>query len=117
MTPLRERFIEDLRLRNFAENTIDSYVRAIRQFADYYKTSPEKLTPDQLRKYLVYLSTEKKAAQGTYNQVVAALRLFYRSTLNRPDFVKGICFSKKEKKLPVVLSREEVDRFFKSLHT
>lgn len=117
MTPLRERFIEDMRLRNFTENTISNYVRAIRQFADYYKTSPAKLTPDQLRKYLVYLSTEKKAAQGTYNQVVAALRLFYRSTLNRPEFVQGICFSKKEKKLPVVLSREEVDRFFKSLHS
>ena len=72
MTPLRERFIEDMRLRNFTES-INNYDRAVRQFADYYKTAPDKLTPDQLRKYLVYLSAEKKAAQGTYNQVVAAI--------------------------------------------
>lgn len=117
MTLLRERYIEDMRLRNFAENTINNYVRAVRQFAEYFKTSPDRLTPDQLRKYLVYLSTEKKAAQGTYNQVVAAIRLFYRSTLNKPSFVEGICFSKKEKKLPVVLSREEVCRFFAALRS
>ena len=98
MTRLRERFIEDMRLRNFAENTISNYVRAVRQFAEYFKTPPDELTPGQLRKYLVYLNVEKKAAQGTYNQVVAALRLFYRSTLNRPEFVDGICFFLKRKR-------------------
>lgn len=117
MTPLRERMIGDLRLRNFAENTIDNYVRAVRQYADFFRMSPAELTSEHLRKYLLYLREEKKVAQGTYNQAVAALRFFYRVTLDRPTAVEGVCFSKGEKKLPVILSSEEVRRFFDALES
>lgn len=66
MTPLRQRFIDDMRLRNFSDNTIDNYVRAVRQYADHFGESPEHLGEEHLRRYLVYLTAEKKVAQGTY---------------------------------------------------
>ena len=115
MTPLRERMIEDLRLRNFAENSIESYIRAVRQYAEYFGKSPDQLNSEHLRKYLLYLREEKRVAQGTYNQAVAALRFFYRTTLEVPATIEGVGFTKGEKKLPVILSSEEVRRFFKAL--
>lgn len=115
MTQLRERMLGDLRLRNFADTSIDSYIRAVRQYANFFGRSPSQLTADDLRKYLLYLREEKKVAQGTYNQALAALRFLYRVTLEQPEVVENVCFSKGEKKLPVVLSTEEVKRFFESL--
>lgn len=72
MTKLRERMTQDLRLRIFAENTIPNYIRAVRQYAKYFGESPDQLNGEHLRKYLLYLMQEKKVAQGTYNQAVAA---------------------------------------------
>ena len=68
MTKLRERMTEDLRLRNLAENTIISYIRAVRQYAEYFGKSPNQLSGEHIRKYLLYLLEEKKVAQGTYPQ-------------------------------------------------
>lgn len=115
MTELRQRMIHDLRLRNVAENSIVCYVRAVRQFAEYFGKSPDRLDSDHVRQYLLHLLEERKVAQGTYNQKVAALRFFYEHTLNRPGIVRGVCFTKKERKLPVVLSQDEVQRFFTAL--
>jgi len=115
MTELRQRMTQELRLRNFADNSIRSYIRAVRQYAEYFARSPDLLNQEHLRKYLLYLLEEKKVAQGTYNQAVAAIRFFYREIVKQPDIVKGVCFSKKEKKLPVVLSQDEVRRFFAAL--
>ena len=117
MTPLRERMLGDLRLRNFADTSIESYIRAVRQYAEFFGRSPKELTSEDLRKYLLYLREEKKVAQGTYNQALAAIRFLYRVTLEQPKVVENVCFSKGEKKLPVILSSEEVRRFFESLNS
>lgn len=117
MTTLRERMTQDLRLRNFADNSIISYLRAVRQYAEYFNRSPDQLDDKHLRKYLLYLLEEKKVAQGTFNQAVAAIRFFYRETIKQPTIVEGLCFTKKVNKLPVVLSQGEVAKFFKSLHS
>lgn len=117
MTELRQKMIEDLRLRNVAQNTVVCYVRAVRQYAEFFGRSPDKLDAKHLRQYLLYLIEEKKVSQGTYNQKVAALRFFYRETLKKPAYVEGVCFTKKERKLPVVLSHDEVRRFLEALDT
>jgi integrase/recombinase XerD len=117
MTELRKRMIEELRLRDAADNTVICYVRAVRQYAEFFGKSPDQLGSEHLRKYLLYLIEEKKVPQGTYNQKVAALRFLYRETLKKPTYVEGVCFTKKERKLPVVLSHEEIRRFFAALDT
>jgi integrase len=117
MTPLRQRLIDDLTLRNRSPETIRAYVYAVAQFAKYFGRSPDDLGSDDLAKYLLHLKNERRVAQGTYNLHMAALRYFYRTIVERPEVVAGICFTKTERKLPVVLSREEVERFFASLHS
>lgn len=71
MTELRRRMIEDLRLRNVARNTVVCYVRAVRQYAEFFGRSPDKLDDKHLRQYLLYLIEKKKVSQGTYNQKVS----------------------------------------------
>lgn len=115
MTELRQRMIEDLRLRNFSENTVVCYVRAVRQYAQHFGKSPDRLDAGHLRQYLLHLLEVQKVAQGTYNQKVAALRFFYRETLKKPAYVEGLCFTRKERKLPVVLSHNEIRRFLEAL--
>ena len=65
MTPLRKQMIEELQLRNLSENTVTAYVGAVRRFAQYFGRSPEKLGPDQVRQYLLYLLNEKKDNHNT----------------------------------------------------
>lgn len=115
MTKLRQRMIEELRLRNFSENSIVCYVRAVRQYAEFFRKSPDQLNSTHLRQYLLHLIEEKKVPQGTYNQKVAALRFFYREMIHQPAYVEGVCFTRKERKLPVVLSHDEVRRFLAAL--
>ncbi len=111
MTPLRRRMIEDMRLRNLAERTIDTYVNRVAAFARHFGTSPEHLGPDHIRAYLLHL-VEQKASWATFNQTRSALRLLYRTTLKRPWVDDGVVCVKTPRKLPVVLSLEEVAQFF-----
>ena len=109
MTPLRQRFVEDLRLRNRAPRTIDTYVGVVAQFARYFGRSPEVLGPDEVRAYQLHL-LERDVSWSTFNQTVCALRFLYRTTLGRPEVVAKVAFAKRPKKLPCVLSPDEVAR-------
>ncbi len=80
MTPLRQRFIEDLQLRNRSPKTIAAYVYYVRELARYFKQSPEQLGDNQIRRYLLHLLHHKQVSWSSYNQAVAALRFFYRVT-------------------------------------
>jgi integrase/recombinase XerD len=115
MTPLRQRLIDDLTLRNRSSETIRAYIHVVAQYAKYIGRSPDQLGSDDLPKYLLHLKNERRVAQGTYNLHVAALRYFYRTTLSRPEIVANLCCTKTERKLPVVLSPEEVERFLAAL--
>jgi site-specific recombinase XerD len=110
MTPLRQRFIEDLQVRNLSPRTIECYVYHVAAFAKYFGRSPEVLGPEEIRQFQVYLATEKKASWSTFNQTVCALRFLYRVTLPRPWPVTMIPFAKRPKRLPVVLGPEDVQR-------
>jgi site-specific recombinase XerD len=107
MTPLRQRFTEDLKLRNRSPRTIACYVRHVANFAKHFGQSPEGLGPEQVRLYQLHL-LEQKASWSAFNQCICALRFLYGITLNRPDFLERLPYGKRPKRLPVVLDRQEV---------
>jgi site-specific recombinase XerD len=111
MTPLRQRFTQDLQRRNYSPKTIDCYVHAVAAFARHFGRSPQHLDAEHLRQYQLHL-IEHQASWSRFNQAVCALRLFYALTLQRPNLVPLIPFGKKPKALPAVLSRDEVRRLF-----
>jgi integrase/recombinase XerD len=115
MTPLRRRMTEDMILRNFTPQTIKCYVRSIARFARYYKSSPERLSPEDVRAYLVYLVQERHVSFSYYKQTRSALRFLYRVTLGRDDIPDVIPPVKQPRTLPVVLSPDEVARFFAAI--
>jgi len=113
MTPLRQRFIDDLRLRNYARRTIDTYVCQVVCFARHFGRSPEVLGPDDIRAYQLHL-LERRVSWSTFNQFVCALRFLYRTTLGRPETIPLVPFGKRPKTLPSVLSPEEVLRLLEA---
>ena len=109
MTPLRQRFTEDLQLRNYAPKTVTIYVAQVVKFAKHFNRSPDTLDPDHVRLYQLDL-LRRRVSWSAFNQSVCALRFLFRVTLRRPELIEMIPFGKKPKPLPAVLSREEVVR-------
>ena len=115
MTPLRQRMLEDMEIRNLSHNTQLSYLQQVSSFAKYFQRSPETLGPEEIRAYQVHLTTERKLAPGSLCIIASALRFLYKVTLKRVRVDAAIPLPKKPFKLPVILSREEVARFFESI--
>src|ERR1051325_3131693 len=112
MTPLRQRMLEDMQVRNLALNTQTCYVQMVSLFARHFNKSPELLGPEDIRSYQVYLTNEKKLATGTILIAVSALRFLYNVSLKRDwNFEDAIPAPKKPQRLPIVLSPEEVLHF------
>lgn len=110
MTQLRERMIGDMKLRNFADTTIQTYTRIVQDFARYFHRAPDKLGPEQVRRYLLYTIEDKKLAWTTYQVYRAALKFIYTKTLKLPWFDLEIPKPKVRRKLPRVLSQEDIQR-------
>jgi site-specific recombinase XerD len=103
---------EDMQVRNLSPHTQTSYVQQVSLFARHFNKSPEKLGPEEIRTYQVYLTNEKKLAAGSVLIAVAALRFLYKVSLKRQwPFDEVIPAPKKPQKLPVVLSPSEVVHF------
>lgn len=113
MTPLRQRFIDDLRLRNYAQRTIDSYVSQVAAFARHFGRSPERLGADDVRAYQLHL-LQRRVSWSSFNQAVCALRFLYRTTLGRPEQLPLLPYGKRPKTLPSVLSPDEVLRLLEA---
>ena len=111
MTPLRQRMLQDMGIRNLAVNTQLAYVQQISAFARHFDRSPEALGPEQVRAYQVHLLEERRLAAGSLSVVAAALRFLYKITLRRAWNADDIPMPKRPLKLPIVLSPEEVVRF------
>jgi len=109
VTPLRQRFIDDLRLRNYARRTIDTYVSRVACFARHFGRSPELLGPNEVRDFQLHL-LERRVSWSSFNQAVCALRFLYGTTLGRSEQLPLIPFGKRRKSLPSVLSAGEVQR-------
>ena len=107
MTPLRQRLIQDLQLRNYSPETIRSYVHWLARFARYFRRSPALLTLEHARQYQLHL-LQKKVSWSAYNQSVCALRFLYGTTLGRQEEIPRLPFGRKPKRIPVVLNRDEV---------
>jgi integrase/recombinase XerD len=108
MTELRKRMTEDLRLRNYSDNTILIYTNTVADFARYFRRPPDKLGPEEIRQYQLYLLDVRKLAWSTFVQRTGALKFFYTRTLKQPWFVQEVAKPKVRRPLPTVLSREEV---------
>jgi len=112
MTALRQRLIEDMTLRNFSPHTVEAYVRAVAQFSKRYGRSPEQLGGEQVRQYLLYMVQERRVSWSLYNQTRCALQFFYRVTLGRDEWFHKLPCAKRSKRLPTVLSADELRRLF-----
>jgi len=112
MRPLRQKMLEDMKLRRFAPNTQESYVSAVAGLAKYYNQSPDLIDKEKIQAYLLHLTEERKLSWGTCNIVVSALRFFYTQTLGIDSMHVGIPSMKTQTKLPEILSVEEITRLF-----
>ena len=108
MTPLRQRMLEDLQICQYSPTTIRLYLSSVAEFAKHFRKSPDQLGPEHIRQYQLFLIKEKQACQSTFVQLVCALRFLYTHTLNRKIEIERIPFPRRQRKLPLILSREEV---------
>jgi len=111
MTPLRQRLIDDLRLRNYSPRTIEAYVAAVVKLTRHFRLAPDQLDAEQVRLFQLHLVAQRVSC-SLLNQVTAGLRFFYAVTLGRPDVVAKIAYGKRPRKLPTVLAPDEVSRLF-----
>ena len=109
MSPLRRRMIEDMTIRKLAPKTQEGYVRTVKTFAAFLGRSPETASLEDVRRFQLHLA-ESGAHAPILNHTVSALRFFFRVTLRRDDIVAHTMFIREPRKLPVVLSPEEVAR-------
>jgi site-specific recombinase XerD len=109
MSPLRRRMIEDMTIRKFATKTQHDYVRRVKDFATFVGRSPDTASFEDVRRYQLHLAASGVGVP-TLNQTVATLRFFFRVTLKRSDIIEHTTFIHEPRKLPVVLSPEEVAR-------
>jgi integrase/recombinase XerD len=111
MTPLRQRMLDDLQMRNLSVHTQEAYIRAVAKLAQHYRKPPDQLTREEVRAYLVHLIQDRHASPSLYNQVRAALKFFYQVTLGQEWVLDRIVCQKTGRRLPVVLSRAEIAQF------
>ncbi len=110
MSALRQRMIDDMQLRNFSPRTIVCYVRRVARLAKHFGRSPDVLGQEEVRTFLIWLM-HQGYSRSELKIAAAALRFFYRVTLGRDWHTQMIPYPRKERRLPVVLSRKEVHDF------
>jgi len=110
MSPLRRRMIEDMTIRKFAPKTQHDYVQRIKNFTAFLGRSPDTASFEDVRRYQLHLATSGAAAP-TLNQSLSTLRFFFKVTLGRADIINHTQFVRTPRKLPVVLSPDEIARF------
>jgi integrase/recombinase XerD len=114
MTDLRKRMLEELQRRNYSPTTIHYYLRVVENFARHFGKRPDRLTQENIREYQVYLLQERKLEASTVGLHIAALRFFFVKTLRRPYLQLDLPSPKRPKRLPTILSPDEVARLIDS---
>lgn len=107
MSPLRARMVEDMRIRGMAETSQKAHIRALKDFTAFLGRSPDTATPEELRAYQLHM-TDTEVTPSVYNARITALRFFFGMTCDREDMKKYMQFRTEPRKLPIVLSFEEV---------
>ena len=113
ISPLRQRMLEDMNMRRFVPDTQREYIRAVKRLATFLGRSPDTATPEELRAFQLHL-TETGVQPPTINATVTALRFFFKVTLDRPETTRHLVFVYEPRKLPRVLSPEEVLRLLEA---
>lgn len=115
MTPLRQRMIEELQRHNYSQSTIEAYIFSVKDYAEYFHKSPALLGAEEVRQYQLHLMNDKKLAAQTVKVRMSALRFFYWKTLKRRDiYFDDLPLPKTPKRLPTVLSPEEIVRLIEA---
>ena len=113
-SPLRQRMIEDMMIRNLSRATQQSYIYAVARFSRHFNSSPDRLGMEEVRAYQLHL-VAKNHSWSHINQVACALRFFYGVTLGQKEAFERIVFGREPEKLPAVLNAEEVVRFLEAV--
>lgn len=106
-TPLRQRMIEDMRIRGMGEKAQQAHIRAVKDFAAFLKRSPDTATPEELRAYQLHM-TDAGVTPSIFNARIVALRFFFGMTCGREDMKRFMQFQTEPRRLPVVFSVEKV---------
>ena len=114
MTHLRTMMLEELERRNYTAATIRHYLRFVEELAQHFRKSPDKLGLEHLRSYQAYLLKQRKLSPGSVEHRISALRFFFVRTLHRHEFREFLPYPKAQRKLPNILSREEVARLIEA---
>ena len=114
VSPLRQRMIDDMIVRNFAPNTMNLYLKQVSYFAQYFGRSPQQLGAEEIRNYQIYLAKERKLSNSSRTVAASALRFLYIVTLKQDRAIEMIPTPKAENRLPVILSPEEVLRLLET---
>src|SRR5712691_11070422 len=115
MTALRTRFIEDMQLHGYSPKTQSCYVGAVCGLAKHYHKSPDQISEEELRRYFLHLTLEKKVARATATIALCGIKFLFQNTLQRNWTCFKLLRPPKQKKLPVVLSRQEVQCILRSV--
>jgi Phage integrase, N-terminal SAM-like domain len=114
ISPLRQRMIEDMTIRNMSPSTQKVYVAAVANFSIFHGRSPDKLTFEDVRDYRLHLIS-RGLKPNSINPIMGALRFFYRTTLGLKEVSENIPYARRADPLPAVLARDEVERFLKAV--
>ena len=114
MTELREKMTREMELRDFSPNTIDAYLSAVKGLAGFYMRSPDAIGQEEVEDYLLYLKKFKNYTASTRNQITCGLKFFYNETLKREDMILRLPRKRAQKKLPEILSMDEVARLLQA---
>jgi integrase/recombinase XerD len=110
MSPLRQKFIDEMKLRNFSIRTVSSYTGAVAALSGHYLRSPDKISEQEIRQYLLFMTEERKLTYSTCNVAISAFKLFYNDILGQGEIRLKIPLRKTTKRLPEVLSIKEIER-------
>ncbi len=113
ISPLRQRMLDDMRIRNFVPDTQREYIRAVKKLAAFLGRSPDTATAEELRAFQVHL-TEAGTNPPTINATVTALRFFFKVTVDRPETTRHLVFVFEPRKLPRILPPEDILRLLEA---
>ena len=117
MSAIRQRMIEDMQLHGYSAKTQTAYLGAVRGLAGHYHRTPEDITQDELRSYFLYLVKEREVARSTLTIHLSGIKFFFEKTLKREWLIFNLVRPRKRKKLPAVLSPDEVKRILSLVKT
>jgi integrase/recombinase XerD len=115
MTELQKRMMEDLQLRGMSESTQESYLRAVRKLEEHYGKSPGEITEEELRQYFLYLKNEKNYSRSASTIALCGIKFLFDHTLNKQWSTLTFVRAPRQKKLPVILTFEEVQKILGSI--